>query len=133
MVMTQSRPELIERTVEALRGAPRAIVHLYNATAPVWRDVVFGMDVPQVMGLIASSVGWLKRLTDARPETRSGVLQYSPETFSMTELTCPCRPARRHWPPGARAGARGDHQPAHHRRKTPRPTCLPGSSGCTGT
>ena len=85
MVMTQSRPELIERTVEALRGAPRAIVHLYNATAPVWRDVVFGMDVPQVMGLIASSVGWLKRLTDARPETQ-WVLQYSPETFSMTEL-----------------------------------------------
>lgn len=85
MVMTQSRPELIERTVEALAGARRATVHLYNATAPVWREVVFGMDVPQVMDLIASSVGLLKRLTDARPDTQ-WVLQYSPETFSMTEL-----------------------------------------------
>jgi len=85
MVMTQSRPELIERTVEALAGARRATVHLYNATAPVWREVVFGMDVPQVMDLIAASVGLLKRLTDARPDTQ-WVLQYSPETFSMTEL-----------------------------------------------
>ena len=85
MVMTQSRPELIERTVEAVAGARRAIVHLYNATAPVWRHVVFGMDVPQVMDLIASNVGLLKRLTDARPATE-WVLQYSPETFSMTEL-----------------------------------------------
>lgn len=85
MVMTQSREDLIARTVEALRGAPRAIVHLYNATAPVWRRVVFGMDVPQVMHLIAHHVGYLKRLTDQQPDTQ-WTLQYSPETFSMTEL-----------------------------------------------
>ncbi|MFT3813117.1 MAG: 2-isopropylmalate synthase [Acidovorax sp.] len=85
MVMTQSRSDLIERTVEAVRGAKRAIVHLYNATAPVWREVVFGMSVPQVMEFIHGHVSHLKRLTDARPETR-WTLQYSPECFSATEL-----------------------------------------------
>jgi len=85
MVMTQSREELIARTVEAVKGAPRAIVHLYNATAPAWRRIVFGMSVQQVMGLIAHHVGYLKQLTDAQPDTR-WTLQYSPETFSATEL-----------------------------------------------
>ena len=85
MVMTQSRSDLIERTVEALRGAPRAIVHLYNATAPIWRRVVFGMNVTQMLAFIEEHVAHLKRLTDARPETR-WTLQYSPETFNATEL-----------------------------------------------
>ena len=85
MVMTQSREDLIARTVEAVQGAPRAIVHLYNATAPAWRRIVFGMNVTQVMQLITHHVGYLKQLTDARPETQ-WTLQYSPETFSATEL-----------------------------------------------
>ena len=85
MVMTQSREDLIARTVEAVRGAPRAIVHLYNATAPAWRRIVFGMNVSQVMELIAHHVGYLKQLTDAQPGTQ-WTLQYSPETFSATEL-----------------------------------------------
>ncbi|QHE86329.1 2-isopropylmalate synthase [Hydrogenophaga sp. BPS33] len=84
-VMTPAREELIARTVESLRGARKAIVHVYNAVAPVWRDVVFGMSVPEVMALIERSVGQIKRLTDAQPETE-WVLQYSPETFSMAEL-----------------------------------------------
>jgi hypothetical protein len=85
MVMTQSREDLIARTVEAVKGAPRAIVHLYNATAPAWRRIVFGMNVTQVMQLIAHHVGYLKQLTDAQPGTQ-WTLQYSPETFSATEL-----------------------------------------------
>lgn len=85
MVMTQSRADLIERTVEAVRGAPRAIVHLYNATAPAWRRIVFGMNVTQVMDFIDQHVSHLKRLTDAQPGTQ-WTLQYSPETFSATEL-----------------------------------------------
>ena len=85
MVMTQSRSDLIERTVQALRGAPRAIVHLYNATAPVWRRVVFGMNVTQMLAFVEDHVAHLKRLTDACPETR-WTLQYSPETFNATEL-----------------------------------------------
>ena len=85
MVMTQSREDLIARTVEAVQGAPKAIVHLYNATAPAWRRIVFGMNVSQVMELIAHHVGYLKQLTDAQPGTQ-WTLQYSPETFSATEL-----------------------------------------------
>ncbi len=85
MVMTQSREDLIARTVEALQGAPRAIVHVYNAMAPAWRRIVFGMSVPQVMDLISHHVGYLKALTDEQPQTQ-WTLQYSPETFSSTEL-----------------------------------------------
>ncbi|MGE5332632.1 MAG: 2-isopropylmalate synthase [Nitrospirota bacterium] len=85
MVMTQSREDLIARTVEAVKDAPRAIVHLYNATAPAWRRIVFGMNVTQVMQLIAHHVGYLRQLTDAQPGTQ-WTLQYSPETFSATEL-----------------------------------------------
>lgn len=53
-VLTQSRPEIIHRTVDALRGLPRATVHLYNATAPVFREVVFNMDREQVKQLAVS-------------------------------------------------------------------------------
>jgi len=102
MVITQAREELIRRTVESLRGARRAIVHVYNATAPVWRRVVFGMSVPEVMQLITRQVGLIKSLTDAQPETE-WVLEYSPETFSMTELAVAleaCNAATRAWDAG---------------------------------
>ena len=102
MVITQAREELIRRTVESLRGARRAIVHVYNATAPVWRRVVFGMSVPEVMQLITKQVGLIKTLTDAQPETE-WVLEYSPETFSMTELPVAleaCNAATRAWDAG---------------------------------
>ncbi|HET7863657.1 MAG TPA: 2-isopropylmalate synthase [Burkholderiaceae bacterium] len=102
MVMTQAREDQIERTVESLRGARRAIVHLYNATAPVWRQVVFGMTVPQVMDLVERHVHVLRRLTDRCPQTE-WVLQYSPETFCMTELEVSleaCHRAIRAWDAG---------------------------------
>src|SRR5690349_2143294 len=76
MVITQAREELIRRTVESLKGARRAIVHVYNATAPVWRKVVFGLTVPEVMQLVDKNVSLIKQLTDARPETE-WVLEYS--------------------------------------------------------
>ena len=84
-VMTPARAELIERTVEAVAGARRVIVHVYNAVAPVWRRVVFGLEVPQVMQLVDEHVALVRRLAYARPETE-WVLQYSPETFSLAEL-----------------------------------------------
>lgn len=84
-VMTPAREELIERTMESLRGAPRAIVHVYNAVAPAWREVVFGMTVPEVMQLVERSIAHVRRLADAHPETE-WTLQYSPETFSLAEL-----------------------------------------------
>ena len=85
MVLTPAREELIVRTVESLRGAKRAIVHVYNATAPLWRQVVFGLSTAEVMQLIERHVRLIRSLTDAMPETE-WVLEYSPETFSMTEL-----------------------------------------------
>jgi 2-isopropylmalate synthase len=85
MVITQAREDLIDKTVESMKGAKSAIVHLYNATAPAWREIVFGMTVPEVMALIEKHVLYLKKITDQHPQTH-WTLQYSPETFSATEL-----------------------------------------------
>jgi 2-isopropylmalate synthase len=84
-VLTQARDDLIERTFESLRGAPRAIVHLYNATAPEFRKIVFGLDQNGVKELAQKAARTMKRLADAAPETHF-TLQYSPEVFSGTEL-----------------------------------------------
>jgi 2-isopropylmalate synthase len=102
MVLTQAREELIRRTVESVRGAKRAMIHVYNATAPVWRKVVFNLSVPEVMELVKKQVGLVKELTDAMPETEWR-LEYSPETFSMTELPVAleaCNTAIRTWDAG---------------------------------
>jgi len=85
MALTPAREELIARTIESLKGARRAIVHVYNATAPLWRRVVFNMTPAQMMQLIDRHVRLIKSLTDELPETE-WILQYSPEAFSMTEL-----------------------------------------------
>jgi 2-isopropylmalate synthase len=84
-VLTQARDDLIERTFESLRGAPRAIVHLYNATAPEFRKIVFGLEKSGVKELAQKAARTMKRLADASPETHF-TLQYSPEVFSGTEL-----------------------------------------------
>ncbi|WP_144145969.1 2-isopropylmalate synthase [Paraburkholderia sp. BCC1884] len=84
-VLTQARDDLIERTFESLRGAPRAIVHLYNATAPDFRKIVFGLDRNGVKELAQKAARTMKRLADATPATHF-TLQYSPEVFSGTEL-----------------------------------------------
>ncbi|MFT4101063.1 MAG: 2-isopropylmalate synthase [Burkholderiaceae bacterium] len=85
MVITQLRDDLIEQTVRSVQGARRVIVHLYNAIAPVWREIVFGMTVPQIVDLVVHHIALLRRLADAQPQTE-WVLQYSPETFCMAEL-----------------------------------------------
>lgn len=85
MVMTQLRHDLIDRTVESMRGAQRVIVHLYNAIAPAWREIVFGLSVGQIEQLVREHVSYLKRRVADFPETE-WVLQYSPETFCMAEL-----------------------------------------------
>jgi len=84
-VLTQSRDHLIERTIESLRGARRAIVHVYNATAPSFRDIVFGMSKAEVKELAVSAVRTIKQLTAKQPETE-WLLEYSPEVFTSTEL-----------------------------------------------
>ncbi|MBX7200994.1 MAG: 2-isopropylmalate synthase [Rhodospirillaceae bacterium] len=84
-VLTQARPDLIERTIASVRGARRVIVHVYNATSPGFREVVFGMSRAEVVALAVAAVTQVRELTDARPETE-WVLEYSPETFTATEL-----------------------------------------------
>lgn len=83
-VLTQSREHLIRRTFESLRGARRAIVHVYNATAPVFREVVFGMQKAEVVEMAVQSVRLIKELAAQQPETEFQ-LEYSPEVFSSTE------------------------------------------------
>ena len=84
-VLSQAREHLIRRTMESVRGARRVIVHIYNATSPVFRETVFGMDKDEVRQLAVDSVMLVKQLAAEQPETEF-VLQYSPETFTATEL-----------------------------------------------
>jgi 2-isopropylmalate synthase len=84
-VLTQAREPLIRRTFESLQGAKNAIVHLYNATAPVMRDVVLGLDQDGVVELAVQHAHLMNQLAAQQPET-SWRFEYSPETFSDTEL-----------------------------------------------
>lgn len=84
-VLTQAREPLIRRTFEALQGAPRAIVHLYNATAPVMRKVVLGLDEEGIVELATSQARLFVELAARQPRTQ-WTFQYSPEMFSGTEL-----------------------------------------------
>ena len=85
-VLTQAREDLIARTFESLRGAPRAIVHLYNATAPAFRRIVFNMSVDEVRDLAVHNARLIQQYAARQPETH-WTFQYSPEVFSGTELT----------------------------------------------
>ena len=87
-VLTQAREDLIRRTMESVRGARRAIIHVYNATSPTFREVVFNMDKAQVVALAVSAVRLIKHIA-AEMKADCGTeiaLEYSPETFSATEL-----------------------------------------------
>ena len=84
-VLTQAREHLVRRTMESLRGARRAIVHVYNATSKPFRETVFGMSKAEVIEMAVAAVVLVKQLADAQPETE-WMLEYSPETFTATEL-----------------------------------------------
>ncbi|MBE0440164.1 MAG: 2-isopropylmalate synthase [Gammaproteobacteria bacterium] len=84
-VLTQARQDLIARTVESLQGARRAIVHMYNPTAPDFRDIVYNTDKAGVKALAERGTQWVKDYTSKQPETE-WVYQYSPEAFSSTEI-----------------------------------------------
>ncbi len=83
-VLTPARPELIRRTFESLKGAKRAILHYYNATAPVFRRVVFRQDKPATVKLAVDAAKLIRELAAAAPET-DWTFEYSPEAFSYTE------------------------------------------------
>ena len=83
-VLTQARPELIERTFEAIEDAPRAIVHLYNSTSTTQRRVVFRLDEAGIVALAVRATELCKELAE---QARSKVIfEYSPESFHGTEL-----------------------------------------------
>ncbi len=84
-VLTQAREHLIRRTMESVRGARRAIVHVYNATSKPFRETVFQMSRTEVIDMAVSAVKLIRELAAQAPETE-WVLEYSPETFTATEL-----------------------------------------------
>ncbi|MEU8134332.1 2-isopropylmalate synthase [Streptodolium elevatio] len=86
-VLTQAREELIERTVESLVGSPRATVHLYNATAPIFRRVVFNVDRDQCKAIAVEGTEHVMRFAEKHlgAETVFGY-EYSPEIFIDTEM-----------------------------------------------
>ena len=83
-VLVQAREHLIRRTIESLKGARRAIVHLYTPTNPAQREIVFGLSKEKVLEMAVAGTKLIRELTDALPETQ-WQLEFSPETFVLTE------------------------------------------------
>ena len=84
-VLTQARPELIRRTFDSLKGARRAILHLYNSTSIVQREKVFKTDKAGIIDIAVEGAKEVKRCAAAQPETE-WIFQYSPESFTGTEV-----------------------------------------------
>jgi 2-isopropylmalate synthase len=84
-VLTQARDELIEKTFESVRGARRAIVHLYNSTSTLQRRVVFGLDEDGIVAIAERGTRKVRELADTMGDTEI-VMEYSPESFTGTEL-----------------------------------------------
>ena len=84
-VLVQSREELIERTFESVAGSKQAIIHFYNSTSTLQRDVVFGLDTAGIAKIATDAAAICKNLESTVPET-SIRYEYSPESFTGTEL-----------------------------------------------
>jgi 2-isopropylmalate synthase len=83
--LVQAREDLIERTVESLIGAKKAIIHLYNSTSPAQRRVVFEKSPKEIIEVAVRGATWIKERL-ARLKGTEVMLQYSPESFSATEV-----------------------------------------------
>lgn len=84
-VLTQARPELIQRTFDSLKGARKAILHVYNATSIVQREKVFKTDKAGIISIATAGAEEVKRCASLAPETE-WIFQYSPESFTGTEV-----------------------------------------------
>ncbi len=84
-VLTQARPDLIEKTFSALKGARRAVVHVYNSTSTVQRDYVFGLDRAGILEIATQGAQWVAEEAAKHPDTE-WIFEYSPESFTGTEL-----------------------------------------------
>ena len=85
-VLTQAREELIERTAQSLVGAQRGTIHLYNATAPLFRRVVFGVDREECKAIAVHGTEWVMKYSDQLLAGTEFGYEYSPEIFVDTEL-----------------------------------------------
>ena len=83
--LTQARPELIKKTFEALEGAKKAIVHVYNSTSTLQRKVVFKSDEAGIKKIATDGAKWVKEESELYDET-DWSFEYSPESFTGTEL-----------------------------------------------
>ncbi len=102
-VLTQARDELIERTVQSLAGAPRATVHLYNATAPLFRRVVFGVDRDECKAMAVEGTRSVMKYAQEYLAGCDFGYEYSPEIFMDTELDFAaeiCEAVMDAWQPG---------------------------------
>ncbi|MEM0955648.1 MAG: 2-isopropylmalate synthase [Pseudomonadota bacterium] len=84
-VLTQARPELIEKTFESLKGARRAILHVYNSTSTVQRERVFKLDKQGIIDIAVNGARMVLQQAMRYPETE-WIFQYSPESFTGTEI-----------------------------------------------
>ncbi|MCP4829724.1 MAG: 2-isopropylmalate synthase, partial [Proteobacteria bacterium] len=84
-VLTQARPDLIEKTFQALKGARRAVVHVYNSTSTVQREQVFGLDRKGIVDIAVKGATLIKECAKQHPDTE-WIFEYSPESFTGTEL-----------------------------------------------
>jgi len=84
-VLTQAREPLIKRSFEALQGAKRAIVHLYNSTSTIQRDQVFKLSREEIKDIAVRGAEWIRDFSIKQPDT-NWQFQYSPESFTNTEL-----------------------------------------------
>ncbi len=84
-VLTQAREHLIERTYEAIAGARQAIVHLYNSTSTLQREVVFRSDEDGIVDIAVSGARFCKKYEELIPDTEV-LYEYSPESYTGTEL-----------------------------------------------
>lgn len=97
-VLTQCREELIDRTFEAIEGCKQAVVHIYNSTSTLQRDVVFHASREEIIDIAVKGTQMVKDRAAAFPGKI--VLEYSPESFTGTELDLPWRSALRCRKPG---------------------------------
>ena len=99
-VLTQCREELLERTFESIEGCKQAIVHIYNSTSTLQRDVVFNMSREEITNIAVEGVKMVKRHAASFPG--KVILEYSPESFTGTELDYAlevCNAVQREWGP----------------------------------
>ena len=99
-VLTQCRDHLLKRTFESIQGIPKAVVHIYNSTSTLQRDVVFHMDREEIKQIAIDGVDMVKKYM--KDYDRKVILEYSPESFTGTEMDYAldiCNAVQRAWRP----------------------------------